>query len=175
VGKGAFLGKETVVAASGWEGEVPRRGREGKKSDFFIMLLDARHQFEQMAVRVAEVDTSTAIPTIQLSVLRISWITAICQPRFLCAFENRVELFIAYMKGVVMDIEPVGGFVVVIEVEREPLVHAHRSEISIRAFIVKAEDPCEKLGRGFLVVRRHDRVIELDGHGIILLCSAPDQ
>ena len=39
MGSGVSLGEETVLAVSGWEGEVAALGRAGEKSDCFSILL----------------------------------------------------------------------------------------------------------------------------------------
>jgi hypothetical protein len=54
--------------------------------------------------------------------------TSVSQPCRLHAFENCVEFLVTHMKGLMMDIEPVGGLVISVKVERESLFHAHRGE-----------------------------------------------
>ncbi|MES4787144.1 MAG: hypothetical protein C4294_16515 [Nitrospiraceae bacterium] len=47
------------------------------------------------------------------------------------AFENRIELRVAYVKGIVVDLERIR----VVEIESQGLIHAHRSEVPGRSVI----------------------------------------
>ncbi len=56
-------------------------------------------------------------------------------------------------------------FVGVVEIERQSLVHPDWREMPVRPPIFEPEDAGEEPRRRFLVARRNDGVIQLDGHG----------
>src|SRR2546426_9333456 len=68
------------------------------------------------------------------------------------------------MKRVVMDVE----MVVIVEIEGQRLIDAHRSKVSTRPLVLQSKDTREKAGRGLFVASRHDCVIQDDRHGSLL-------
>ena len=78
-----------------------------------------------MAVRIAKVDATPAVPIIQLAVLRIPRMAAVCQAGLLHPLKNGVEFVIAHVKCVMMGFERI----VLIEIKREPVIYPHRSEM----------------------------------------------
>lgn len=114
-----------------------------------------------MAARIAEIDPTTAVPIIELPVLRISRMAAIGQSGLLQSLKNGVEFGIAHMKGIVMGLERI----ILVEIEREPVIHPHRSKMPGWTVILETEDIGKESRRLFLVPRRHDRMIQFDRHG----------
>src|SRR5687768_18512139 len=108
-----------------------------------------------MSVRVAKVDAPAAVPGVELPILKIPRVAAARDPCLLHLFHNGVELLIAHMKRVVMDIEPVD---IVVEIEGEPVIDAHRREIPACALIEwKSEYLREACGRCDFSARRPRR------------------
>src|SRR6185312_2161066 len=124
------------------------------------MRLWPGEQFKQMAARVSEVNTSAAVPIIQLSVFRIPRMAAVGQSGYLHSLKNGFEHVITHLKGIVMRVERI----ILIEIERESVIYSYRSKVSGRTFILKPEDVGKKTRRLFLVVRGHNRMVEFDGH-----------
>src|SRR5262245_48218286 len=88
-------------------------------------------------------------------------IAAILESRLLDAVENRVELGVAHVKGVVTAIEGVA----VVEQQRRLVVDPHRGEIA-DALGLQPEDAGEEPRRLRLVARRNDGVIQDDRHDL---------
>src|SRR2546428_1375642 len=123
-----------------------------------------RHQLEDVAVGIPEVDAPAAVPGIELLILKIPRVAAVRESGLLHPLENGVELRVAHMKRVVMDVE----MVVIVEIEGQSLIDAHRSKVSTRPLVLQSKDIREKAGRGRFVASRHDGVIQDDRHGSFL-------
>src|SRR2546426_12278555 len=123
-----------------------------------------REQLEYVAVGITEVDAPAAVPGIELLILKIPRVAAICDAGLLHPLENGVELRVAHMKRVVMDVETVA----IVEIEGQSLIDAHRSKVSTRPLVLQSKDIREKAGRGRFVASRHDGVIQDDRHGSLL-------
>lgn len=117
-------------------------------------------QFEQMAVRVAEVDATATIPVIKLSVFRIPWMAAVRQPGLSHSVENSVKLAITHLKCIVMGLKRI----IFVKIECQSVVHVHGNEMSGRTSILKTEDIGKKARRLFFVMRRHNCMIKFYGH-----------
>src|SRR5881296_710865 len=78
--------------------------------------------------------------------------------------QNGVELRVAHMKRVVVEVE----MVVIVEIEGQSLIDAPRSKVSTRPLVLQSKDIREKAGRGLSVASRHDCVIQDDRHGSFL-------
>src|SRR5438445_3429543 len=117
-----------------------------------------RQQLEYVSVGIAEVDAPTAVPGIELLILKIPRVAAICDSGFLHPLENRIKLRVAHMKRVVMDVEMV-VIVEIEEIEGQSLIDAHRSKVSAQSLVLQSKDIREKAGRGLFVTSRHDCVI----------------
>ena len=83
------------------------------------------HQLENVPVRVAEVDAPAAIPGVELLILEIPWLAAECESCLFHSIQNGVELRVAYMKRVVMDVETVD---IVVEIKSKSLIDSHRGK-----------------------------------------------
>src|SRR5438132_6389212 len=123
-----------------------------------------RQQLEYVSVGIAEVDAPATVPGIELLILKIPRVAAICDSGFLHPLENRIKLRVAHMKRVVVDVE----MVVIVEIEGQSLIDAHRSKVSTRPLVLQSKDIREKAGRGLSVASRHDCVIQDDRHGSLL-------
>src|SRR5437879_1781468 len=86
------------------------------------------HQLEHVAVRVLEVDASAAVPIVELAVVETPGRAAVSDAGFLHAAEDCVEFGVAHVEGVVMAFERR----VVVEQERQRLIHPHRREMVAR-------------------------------------------
>src|SRR5262245_45681204 len=125
-----------------------------------------------MAVRVLEVEAAPAPAGVDLAVGVVVWPTAIGEPLSLHPAEDRVEFRLADMESVVMaparpgvESRPAPRFWFVGEVQGQTLVHLHLGEVTWARLDRQAEDVGEELGRGDLVCRRHNRVVQTNRHG----------
>ena len=114
-----------------------------------------------MAVWISEIDATAAVPVIEFAVVEAPGGAAVCEPRLLDALEDGVELGIADVEGVVVTTER--G--VVIEQECQAVVHSNGREMPVFRVEGQAEDVGEEPGSGHFVTRRHDGVVQDDGHG----------
>ncbi|BFU90466.1 MAG: hypothetical protein NTAFB01_16530 [Nitrospira sp.] len=73
---------------------------------------------------------------------------------------NGVEFGIAHVKGIVMRLKRI----IFIKIERQPVVHTYWSEMPGRTLILQPKDIRKETSRLSLVTRRHDRMIQFDGH-----------
>jgi hypothetical protein len=119
-----------------------------------------------MAVGTAEIETASASPIVELAVVETPRRAAKSDLGFLDAVEDRVELAVADMDSQVVAFE----LVVVVEQQRQALVDPHRREVA-GTFAFEPENICKEFGRRGLVARRHDRVVERDGHGRSLIVA----
>src|ERR1700756_2793055 len=114
-----------------------------------------------MAVRVAKIDAAAAVPAVELTVVEAPRGAAIGELRLANAAEDRIELGIADVEGVVMALEVLA----VVEKERERVVDTYRRELAPFRIGMEAKNARKKLGRCPLVAGRDDGVVEDDGHG----------
>src|SRR5215469_15926143 len=118
------------------------------------------HDFDDMAVRVVEIDPTSTAAMVDVAVGARARPAAIADPRRLHSAENLIELGLADHEGVVVRLE----LAALVEIERQPVIDLHRCEMRMRALVFEPEDTGEELGRGDFVVRRDDGVVEDDGH-----------
>src|SRR5215467_3478391 len=111
-----------------------------------------------MSVGIVKIEASAALPAIERS-LPAPWIAAEGESRLPDPLQYRIELLVVDMKRVMMKIEILG----IIEIERQCLIDARK--VAARPFVRQSEDMCKRTRRGFLVMRRHDRVIQHNRHG----------
>jgi hypothetical protein len=98
---------------------------------------------------------------------RVLWLQGAlpyASPARLMRSKMEVELGIADLEGVVVTVER--G--IVVEQERQAVVHPNRREMAASRIERQAEDVGEEPGGGYLVTRRHDGVVQDDGHGTLL-------
>ncbi len=118
-------------------------------------------QFQQMPIVIAEVNVAATIPVVDFHVVRGERPAAIHQSFRLHATENIVEFGFPDLKGIVVRLERLA----VVEVEAERLTRdANRSEMSRRPLALKSQNPFIEACGFFLVLRRHDGVIQFDFH-----------
>jgi len=86
---------------------------------------------------------------------------AVSESGLLDALEDGVELGVVNVEGVVVTTERN----VVVEQERQAVVHPNRREMAASRIERQAEDVSEEPGGGYFVTRRHDGVVQDDGHG----------
>ena len=96
-----------------------------------------------MPVRVVEIEAAAAAPAIDLHVGARARAAAVGNPLRLDTIEDRVELGVADLEGVVMRFE-VAAFV---EIEGQLLVDLDRREMRMRSVIGETENPREKSRR----------------------------
>src|SRR5439155_26711012 len=116
--------------------------------------------FENVPVRVLEIDATSAVPVIDLHVGARARAAAVGDAFVLDPGEDRVELGFADPERVMMVLE----IAALVEIEGQLLVDLDRCEMGMRAFVFEAKDPRKELGRRDLVVGRDDGVIEDDCH-----------
>src|SRR3984893_10437676 len=117
--------------------------------------------FEDVAIRVLEIEAAAAMPVVDLHVGARAWAAAIGNALVLDPGEDRVELGFADLEGVVVVLE----IAALVEIEGQLLVDLDRREVGMRPLVFEPEDPREEAGRGDLVAGRDDGVIENDSHG----------
>src|SRR5205085_5922491 len=88
--------------------------------------------------------------------------TAVFTTGRLDSTQDGIELFVADVKCVVMALEGLP----IVEVEGQRRVDVDRREVPTDAVVSDAEDLREESGRGLLVSRWDDRVIQDDCHGV---------
>src|SRR4029077_20565262 len=124
-----------------------------------------RQHFEEMAVRVAEVEAAAAMAVVDLHVLGRARPAAIGETLAADAIKDPVELCLAHLEGVVMPLEAVP----IVEIDRQRLVDPHRGEVRDRAVVFEAKNPGKESGGFLLVAGGDDRVVEYDAHRRLLL------
>src|SRR5215510_16474857 len=114
-----------------------------------------------MTVRVFPVEILPAEPAIDLHVVVPAGNAPVRNARALDASVDRVELALGHAEAHVMtlDLFPPS------EVERQALVGVHGAEGSLGFGPRNAEEPGQEPGPADRIARRHDDVVELDGHG----------
>src|SRR6516165_3826962 len=124
-----------------------------------------------MAVRVLEVEAALAPAGVDFPVGVVVWPATVGDLLRLHPAEDPVELRVADVEGEVMTVaspgveaRPAPRFWLVREVEGQALVDLHLREVAIPRLDCQAEDLGEELGRGSLVLCRHDGVIEPNRH-----------
>src|SRR5580704_9476476 len=122
-------------------------------------LLRHRHQFQQVAVRIVEIDAAAAAPIVELTIIEAPRRAAVGDLGFFDTRENRVELSVADVKSIVMTLE----LPICVEQQCQILVDLDRGEIT-GATALEAEYAGEEFRRRDLVARWDDGVIERDGH-----------
>lgn len=117
-----------------------------------------------MAVRVLKIHAASAAAMVDLHIVprvRFASVWNSFRPN---ASEDRVELRLADLEGVVMDVEP---FIVaiVVEIKSECVIHSQWRKVPDAPFIEpQSEYPREELRRLDFVPCRHNGVIEFDRH-----------
>src|SRR5260370_40886000 len=111
-----------------------------------------------MAVRVFEIEAAAAAPLVDLQVGARAWAAAIGDALVLDPGEDRVELSLAVLEGVMVMLE----IAALVEIEGQLLVALDRRELRMRPLVFEAEDPREEAGRVDLVAGRDERVLEYD-------------
>src|SRR5262249_52246574 len=130
------------------------------------------HQLQHMTVRIPEIDPAAAVPVVELTVVEAPGGAAVRNPRLLDARQDRVELGLAHVEGVVVAFK----LGVVVKQQGQLLVDPHRREVVALPAVSQSKDAGEETGGGDLIARGHDRVIENNGHGTSSasgLCGAP--
>ena len=92
-----------------------------------VRSLRHSHQLKHVTVWVLEVNASAAIPVIELAVIETPRSAPICESSLFDAVEDRVELGVVYVEGVVVAIKR--G--VLVEQERQRLVYPNWREVAL--------------------------------------------
>src|SRR5208283_4283825 len=108
-----------------------------------------------------KIDAASAVPIVELAVLGGPGRASKGELLPLHATEDRIELGVADMKGVMALVERR----LVCEEQGERVVDAHRREMAVRLVGVQTGDLREPARRLGFVVSRNDGVIEDDRHG----------
>src|SRR5262245_61464510 len=113
-----------------------------------------------VAVRVTEVETASAMTVIDLHVVERPRSAAIGETLGAHALEDPVEVGLIDLERVMVALE----LRIVVEIEGQRVVDPQRSEVRERTLVVQTKDAGEESGGCLLVVRRHDRMVEHNGH-----------
>src|SRR5260370_36758000 len=105
-----------------------------------------------MAVRVFEIEAAAAAPLVDLQVGARAWAAAIGDALVLDPGEDRVELSLADLEGVVVVLE----IAALVEIEGQLFVDLDRREMGMRPLGVEAENAREEPGRADLRAARDD-------------------
>jgi hypothetical protein len=132
-------------------------------------ILRSRHKFQNMAVRVAEVNSAASFARVQLPIVKASGLASIRNPGILDAPEDGIELALANVKRVVVVFKRFG----VVKIKGEILVNSNGSEVSHQTVVLKTEDLRKKTRCGLLVTRRHNSVIQGYAHDCLPVSSSP--
>src|SRR4029077_13879949 len=123
-----------------------------------------------MAVRVAKIDATSAIPVVELTVLEAPRCAAIGELSLPNAGEDGIEFGIAHVERIEGGLE----LLVVVKEECERVIDTYRREMVAFRLGMKAKNACKKLRRCLLVAGRNDGVVEGDGHRKTLATTAAD-
>jgi hypothetical protein len=141
----------------------------GSSSSSLASGLGHCHDLEEVTVGVFEVESAPAPSGVDLTVRVLIGLTAVGDPLGLHSTEDRVELDLADVEGVVLaasrsgvETRPTPVLRLVGEVERQALVHSQLGEMA--RLHRQTEDLGEEFGRGDLVLCRNDRVIQSNRH-----------
>src|SRR5215471_15521993 len=138
----------------------PPRGRSDLLGPIAVGVGD---YFHHVTVGVLEIDAATAVQMIDLAGLGAPRIGVILDALRANAGERRVELGVADKERVV----PRTKLFARIEIEGHAVRSLHRDEMAPFRPRLEIEDIGEELGRDPFVLRRDDRVIELDTHLVL--------
>src|ERR1700730_9767405 len=130
-----------------------------------------RQDFEEMAVRVAEVKAAAAMAVVDFHVLGRARSTAIGETLAADAIKDPVAFRVAHLEGVVMPLEAVP----VVEVDGQRVVDLHRGEVRDGAVVFETKNPGEESGGFLLVAGGDDRVVEYDAHRRLLVVCEKDE
>src|SRR5215208_5698073 len=127
----------------------------------WAILLRHGHELENVAVRILEIEAAAAVPVVELGIGKAPWRAAEGQSGSLDAIKDRVELRVADVERIVMAVERLH---VIVEQERQGIVHLHRCEMTVGTREGEPEHLREKARGGLFIAGRHDRVVERDRH-----------
>src|SRR5947207_14650987 len=85
------------------------------------------HQFEHVSVRVLEIDAAAAAPIVEFAVVEAPGRAAVANAGLLDAAEDGLELGGGDVEGEVVTLKRC----IVVEQERQRLVHPHRREVAL--------------------------------------------
>jgi hypothetical protein len=94
-----------------------------------------------MAIRVAKIDATAAVPVVELAVVEAPRCAAIDELRLANAAEDGIELGIADVEGVVVALE----LLAVVEKERERVVDTYRREMAAFRIGMEAKNARKKI------------------------------
>jgi hypothetical protein len=117
-----------------------------------------------VAVWIAEIETAPATPVIDLHVVERARSAAIGETLGAHALEDRVELGLADLERVMVALE----LRIIVEIQGQRVVDSQRSEVRERTLVAQTKNAGEEPRRCLLVVRRHDRMVEHNGHRHLL-------
>src|SRR6185312_13209920 len=106
----------------------------------FTPLTDssAGEQFQHMPVEIAKIDAPAALTMIQLTIGRAPGIAAPFDARILHALEDGVELIVADMERIMVDVKRIG----IVEVQCQFIINFHRGKVPRGSLIGKSKDVC---------------------------------
>src|SRR5258708_4018346 len=113
-----------------------------------------------MAVRVLEIKPATAMPMIDLHIGPGTGTAAVGDILVFDSGEDRIEFRVGNLEGVMVRFE----LAALVEIERQRVVDLHRCEVRDRTGIFEPKDARKELRGPYLVLSRHDRVVENDSH-----------
>src|SRR5215831_17762996 len=115
---------------------------------------------QHVAVRISEIKPASATTVIDLHIVKGAGSAAISNALGADSVEDAVKLRFIDFEGVVVTLE----VRVIVEIQRQRVVDPQRREVRERTFIAQTQDPGEEARRCFLVMRRHDRMVEHNSH-----------
>src|SRR6516165_12650354 len=120
----------------------------------------AGDQLKQVAVRVVEIDAAATIEMIDLAGTLAAEIRVVLHPGGADAGEGGIEFRVADQESIVLRAEALG----VGKIESDPVARLDRNEVAPCWSRLQVQDVGEELGGSPFVLRRDDRVVQLDTH-----------
>src|SRR5208282_4707102 len=140
--------------------------RHGRSDGALTARLGHGHHFQQVAVRVLEVETAAAATSVSLAVGVAVWPAAVRDTLRFHPGQDCVELGFVDVEGVVMalagpwiEARATPRLSLVGEVKGQGVVDLYLREMAMARLDLQPEDLGEELSRGNPVLRRHDGVV----------------
>src|SRR5262249_25539486 len=124
----------------------------------------SRQHFEHVPVRIAEIESASAMTVIDFNVVKATGPAALTNTLGAPPADDSIELRFVDLEGIMVALE----IRIVVEIEGQRVIDPQRSEVREGSRVTQAQDAGEKARGRLLIVRRHDRMVEHDCHGHLL-------
>jgi hypothetical protein len=124
-----------------------------------------RHEFQNVAIEIPEVNASSAIPIVKLCVVECPWSTPKYESSGFHSMQDRVEFCVAKVERIMVALE---SFCAVAKEQGKTFVDPHRCKVAVVTLGGKPKELREKAGGSFLVMCWNDGVVEYNRHHPLL-------